>query len=148
MAASTTRKKLSNRPLDTIYTVWFSLHLVIMICVDLTALYPKWLMPAPLMSLREWQMATYKDRFFIDPPAWFLSFVWMEALYHVPLSVWAVGALLRDSPLVPVHLLVWAVQTAVTTMVCIVDYSSWGNFSVEDRMGLHRLYGPYLVLGR
>jgi hypothetical protein len=72
----------------------------------------------------------------------------MEALYHMPLSIWAVGALIKDDPLVPVHLLVWAVQTAVTTGTCVVEYMAWEG--VEDGVvgGLHGLYGPYLGVGK
>ena len=61
-----------------------------------------------------------------------------------PLSV---TDLFLDSPLVPLQLLIWAVQTAVTTLVCIVDYSSWENYSAEERNRMHSIYGPYLVLG-
>ena len=95
MATSTAPRPLSSRPVDAVYTVWFAVHLVIIFCVDLTVLYPTWLKPAPLIALREWQVATYNDRFFIHPPAWFLSLVWMEALYHVPISIWAIGALVK-----------------------------------------------------
>ncbi|KAI4150978.1 MAG: hypothetical protein LQ340_003772 [Diploschistes diacapsis] len=146
MAPSAAPRPLSLRRLDTVYTVWFALHLLIMFCVDLTTIYPDWLTPAPLVALRTWQVQTYHDRFFVDPPAWFRSFVWMEAGYHVPLSIWAVGALIQDSPLVPVHLLIWAVQTALTTLVCIVDYSSWEDFSAEEKTSMNGLYVPYLLL--
>lgn len=88
-------KPLSSRPLDAVYLVWFVLHLVIMFCVDMTNIYPSSLIPEHLVSLRSWYIATYNDRFFVDPPAWFLSFIWMEAIYHVPLSIWAVPALLK-----------------------------------------------------
>ena len=44
------------------------------------------------------------------------------------------------------HLLVWAVQTAVTTLTCMVDYWSWSGLSAATRQGLDGLYGPYLLL--
>lgn len=49
-----------------------------------------------MTSLRQWYITTYRDQFFIAPPAWFTMYTWMELLYHVPLSVWAVGALIRS----------------------------------------------------
>lgn len=64
--------------------------------VDLTALYPPSLTPTILTTLRSYYHTTYKDQFFSPggpPTAWFGLFLWMEALYHVPLSLWAVGAL-------------------------------------------------------
>lgn len=52
-----------------------------------------------------------------------------------------------DDPRVPVHLLVYAVQTAVTTATCIADYMSWSEFLAEQKMELGKLYVPYLALG-
>ena len=53
-------------------------------------------MRLPFMhDIRKFYIETYHDQLFISPPAWFTMYLWMEALYHVPLSVWAVGALLR-----------------------------------------------------
>lgn len=51
-----------------------------------------------------------------------------------------------DDPKVPIHLLIYAVQTAITTATCIADYLSWSDFSVEEKVGLGQLYGPYLAL--
>lgn len=46
-------------------------------------------------DLRKFYIDTYHDQFFVQPPAWFSMYAWMELLYHLPLSAWAVGALLR-----------------------------------------------------
>lgn len=46
------------------------------------------------MDLRAWYIATYKDRFFTaEAPAWFWLFTVMEAVYHVPMSLYAVWGL-------------------------------------------------------
>ena len=66
-----------------------------MFCVDLVPLYPSSFRPAVLLALREWYINTYRDKFFVDPPAWFAAYIGMEALYHVPLSAWAIGGLIR-----------------------------------------------------
>ena len=50
-----------------------------------------------MTTLREFYISTYADQFFISPPAWFNMYVWAEVLYHAPLSVWAIGALLRGT---------------------------------------------------
>ena len=70
----------------------------------------------------------------------------MEALYHIPLSLWAIGAIVRDDELVALNLLVWAVQTGVTTLTCVVEAISWEDMSSDEKMALSQLYGPYLVL--
>ena len=50
-----------------------------------------------------------------------------------------------DDPLVPLSLLIYSVQTAVTTLTCIVDYLSW-NVDAKVKLDLGALYGPYLLL--
>jgi hypothetical protein len=99
-----------------------------------------------MTDLRTWYITTYRDQFFVSPPAWFTLYTWMELFYHLPLSTWAVGALLRDDPRVPVHLLVYAVQTAVTTATCVADYMSWSDVSGAEKVELGKLYAPYLAL--
>lgn len=48
-----------------------------------------------MTTLREWYITIYADRFFTQPPAWFNMYMYMELVYHVPLSLWAIGALIR-----------------------------------------------------
>lgn len=52
----------------------------------------------------------------------------------------------KDDPKLPIHLLVYAVQTAVTTLTCIADYLSWTGFSNAQKIELGKLYVPYLAL--
>ena len=78
--------------------------------------------------------------------AWFDTYIWIEALYHVPLSFWAVPALLRDDPKVPLHLLVFALEAGLTTLTCIADYLSWSGYSNNEKIELGKLYVPYLAL--
>jgi len=101
-----------------------------------------------MTSLRTWYIATYRDQFFVTPPAWFDLYMYMELIYHVPLSLWAVGALLRDDPKIPIHLIIYAMQTAITTATCIADFLSWSDISAAEKVGLGQLYGPYLALCR
>jgi len=64
--------------------------------VDLAPLYPNSLKPQFIHDIRKFYIDTYHDKFFTSPPAWFTMYMWMELLYHTPLSVWAIGALLRS----------------------------------------------------
>lgn len=52
-----------------------------------------------------------------------------------------------DHPLVPVHLLVWAVHSFVTTMTCLVDVWSWTDRTSEQKTAITGLYGPYVLFG-
>ena len=62
------------------------------------------------------------------------------------MSFWAVPALLRDDPKVPLHLLVFALEAGLTTLTCIADYLSWSGYSNSEKIELGKLYVPYLVL--
>ncbi|RMZ73347.1 transmembrane 6 97 [Pyrenophora seminiperda CCB06] len=127
-------RPLLSRKLDTLYFVFFLIHLPIMLFFDLTPLYHTSLLPAPLLTLRTWYNSTYGDRFFSSsPPVWFPVFTWLELLFHLPLTLWAIPALLREDPRVPLALLVFGMETTVTTV------RGWG--------GLGGMYGGYLALG-
>lgn len=64
--------------------------------VDTFPLLPSFLHADFIVQLRQFYVNTYNDKFFQGtPPPWFTAFIWMELLYHFPLSVWAIGALLR-----------------------------------------------------
>lgn len=65
------------------------------VVVDLYPIYPGSLIPRVMSDIRKFYINTYQDQFFTRPPSWFTMYMWMEALYHLPLSCWAVGALLR-----------------------------------------------------
>lgn len=51
-----------------------------------------------------------------------------------------------DDVRLPIHLLIYATQTAVTTLTCIADYMSWSSFSNAQKMEMGKLYVPYLAL--
>jgi hypothetical protein len=90
MAPLTTRKR------DLAYLLFFTTHLPIIFLVDTVPLQPAWLRTDLSAQLREYYVATYRDKFFEDPaPVWFSAFVWMELVYHVPASLWAVWGLIR-----------------------------------------------------
>jgi len=129
--------------MDLLYLIFFFIHVPIMFTVDLVPLYPASLTPEFLLSIRADYIATYSDQFFVSPPPFFTLYMWMEVFFHVPVSVWAVGALLRDDSKTPLVMLVWAVQTALTTGTCVYDYMHWVPSGAET---LNALYLPYLAL--
>ena len=45
------------------------------------------------------------------------------------------------------RLLLFALQTALTTAVCIVEYSFWPELSAAEKSNLGKLYIPYFVFG-
>lgn len=79
--------------------------------------------------------------------AFFSFYIWLELLYHLPLSIYAITALLRDDPKLPLHLLIYAVQTGLTTATCISEALSWDTLSAGEKLSLvGGLYTPYLLV--
>ncbi|KAL3437037.1 transmembrane protein 6/97 [Aspergillus tetrazonus] len=161
---------LWSRKRDLVYFGFFAIHIPIIFLVDAVPVLPGLLDNAVSRQLRDFYTATYRDKFFEDSiPAWFTSYTWMEILYHVPLSIWALGALLRasysasdifdpdswlirilnliDDPLVPVHLLVFGFQSFITSLTCLIEVWSWEDRTVAEKQNLTTLYGPYVALG-
>ncbi|KAF2153291.1 hypothetical protein K461DRAFT_278118 [Myriangium duriaei CBS 260.36] len=139
-------KSILTRKVDLVYLIFFMVHLVVMFNVDLYPLYPEWLRPKYMTDLRHWYVATYADQFFVSPPAWFNTYIWLEFLYHVPLCVWSIPALLKADPRVPVQLLVYSVFTGVTTLTCIADFFAWTTVASQTKTQLAGLYVPYLAV--
>ncbi|EEH47110.1 uncharacterized protein PADG_03208 [Paracoccidioides brasiliensis Pb18] len=143
MTTTTTHKSISERKVDLFYLSFFLLHVVIILLVDITPLYPASIRPAFVDKVRSDYIEKYQDKFFSEPAAWGKAYIFMEAVYHLPLSIWAVGAILRDAPMVPVHLLVFAVQTFITTLTCLVDVWSWTDRTTEQKTTITYMYAPY-----
>jgi hypothetical protein len=86
---------LPTRKRDCAYLIFFVTHIPIIFLIDTVPLQPSYLVSDLSHHLRSYYITTYRDKFFSEPPTWFTAFVWMELLYHVPLSLWAVWGLLR-----------------------------------------------------
>lgn len=70
--------------------------LTVLTVIDAAPLLPSFLRPNVSHQLRDFYFNTYNDKFFEAPaPVWFTVFITMEVFYHAPLSLWAIGALLR-----------------------------------------------------
>ncbi|KAF3052900.1 hypothetical protein E8E11_011422 [Didymella keratinophila] len=137
------------RKRDLVYLIFFIIHLPVMLAFDLTAYYPINFKPLWMTDLRTFYVSTYGDRFFYAPPAWFSALTFLELVYHLPLTLWAIPALLRNDPRIPLALLVFGMETSITTLVCLAEMWSWEELTAEQRgvSGLGGMYGGYLALG-
>ncbi|OQE18482.1 hypothetical protein PENFLA_c021G10468 [Penicillium flavigenum] len=138
---------ICTRKRDLAYLLFFVTHVPIILLIDTVPLLPTFLQTNLSHQLREFYITTYRDKFFEDPPTWFTVFIWMELLYHLPVSIWAARGLLKDHPLVPVHLLVFGIQAFITTLTSLVVVWSWTDRSVAEKQQLTMLYAPYMALG-
>lgn len=71
----------------------------------------------------------------------------MEAAIHVPVSFWAIRALVKGDHKVPLVLFAYALQTVITTATCMYDFSQWEGVEAIAKWHLASLYGPYLLIG-
>lgn len=85
----------------------------------------------------------------ISPSVWFPVLTFLELTFHLPLTLWAIPALLRNDPRVPLALLVFGLETSLTTLVCLAEMLSWPELSAVQRgvQGLGGMYGGYLATG-
>ncbi|KAJ5595728.1 hypothetical protein VI817_004909 [Penicillium citrinum] len=133
---------------DIAYLIFFASHLPIIYLVDTVPLQPQWIQTSLSSQLRTFYVSTYRDKFFEPPtPAWFNAFIWMELIYHVPASIWAIWGLWKEHPLVPVHILIFGIQAFVTSLTCLVEVWAWEDRSSSEKWNITSLYGPYVALG-
>lgn len=131
--------------------------------MDLVPLYPSSLwVPTDsplhfLYDLRLWYLTNYNDQFFAPPPAvipsFFPLFAFLELAFHLPVSLWAVGRLARGllDGAAEILLLVYGVETALTTATCMYEAYLWDAavVSAEQKVVLLAgLYGGYLAVGK
>ncbi|KAI8956847.1 transmembrane protein 6/97 [Daldinia sp. FL1419] len=147
--------------LDKIYLAYFLIHLPVLFCVDLVPLYPEslWVPPSSplhfLYDLRVYYIETYNDQFFAPPPAtipsFFPLFAFLELVFHLPVSLWAVRVLgnsgLNGSA--ELLLLVYGIETVLTTATCMYEAFLWDHAVVTAEQKiilLCGLYGGYLAV--
>lgn len=121
-----------------------------------------------LHTFRQWYVATYRDPLIEWTPAsgaalgaggsWTALFLWMELLFSLPVVVYAARRLtaaraptMTTTTTGPLELLllVYALETALTTAVCIHDVGYWSPsaYSAADKNVFRfQLYGPWLVM--
>lgn len=171
---------LFERKLDVLYLVFFAFHLMIMLserprstaaqgqvfpflsalCVltglssviDLPPLYPDFLRPTISDKIRSDYATMSKDRFFIDPPLWFVGHTYLEAAYHLPISVWLIYALIKSQ-----FSKIAIVSCTKSKITCLLQLSLCRPRSATSssacflRADGHRsidLYSRYYFLGR
>ncbi|RMZ79251.1 hypothetical protein DV737_g3517, partial [Chaetothyriales sp. CBS 132003] len=140
-------RPLLSRRLDMLYFVFFLIHMPVMLLIDLVPFYPSALVPAISQTIRKFYIESYRDRFFIAPPNWFRVYLGLEGVYHLPITIWMLRALPNDHPMLPLQLLIFALETSLTTLTCLVEMLSWEGYASEEVTRLTLLYGPYLGFG-
>lgn len=67
-----------------------------LVVVDLVRFYPEGAAPGFSLAIQDFYIDTFNDKFFTtEAPAWFRAYLILEAVYHLPISVWMLSAILE-----------------------------------------------------
>ncbi|XP_053313133.1 sigma intracellular receptor 2 [Spea bombifrons] len=143
------------RLLEWIFFFYFLSHIPITLLVDLQAVLPASLYPQGLLDVMKWYTVTFKDHLMMNPPAWFMSFVFCEAVVQLPFFPVAAYAFYKGGcRWIRIPAIVYSAHVA-TTVVAIIAHVLFGDFAryngvdppnQKERLTLVSIYAPYLVI--
>ncbi|KAH9167929.1 transmembrane protein 6/97 [Lactarius sanguifluus] len=122
------RTPLTSRPIDLLYFIFFVVHIPATLLIDLQAVWPKHLIPESMQFLPPWYVGMSGD-FLVGGSmgilgngsglAWFKSFLYLEALFQLPVFVIGAYGLWKDSRGIYGLLALYGASTCTTTYACI-----------------------------
>lgn len=125
------RRPLTSRPMDLFYFVFFLFHIPSTLLVDCQGILPKQFVPKPLQAIPPWYVGMSGDPLMGGAMgilengsdlAWFKSFMYLEALFQLPVFVIGARGLWRDSPGIYGLLVLYGASTATTTFACLATF--------------------------
>jgi len=123
------RRPLTSRPIDLFYFIFFLVHIPSTLLIDCQAIWPKQFTPKFMQAIPPWYvgmsgdplvggaMGIFKNE---SELAWLKSFLYLEALFQLPVFVIGARGLWRDSPSIYGLLALYGASTCTTTLACIV----------------------------
>ncbi|XP_062329696.1 sigma intracellular receptor 2 [Osmerus eperlanus] len=143
------------RILEIIFFFYFASHIPITIFIDFQALLPTNVYPQALKDLLTWYANDFKDPMMLDPPVWFKSFIFCEALVQTPFFPVAAYAFLKGGcKWIRTPAIVYSTHVA-TTLVPILAHILFFPFptkpnpgpqTMQERFTLVSIYAPYLLV--
>ncbi|TKS81501.1 Transmembrane protein 97 [Collichthys lucidus] len=143
------------RVLEIIFFLYFASHIPITLFIDLQALLPAHVYPQQLRDVLQWYAEAFKDPMVVDPPEWFKSFIFCEALVQLPFFPVATYAFLKGGcKWIRTPAIIYSVHVA-TTLLPIIGHILFSQFPVEPHPGpqtmkerwlLVSIYAPYLLV--
>ncbi|XP_020359141.1 sigma intracellular receptor 2 [Oncorhynchus kisutch] len=143
------------RILEIIFVFYFASHIPITLFIDLQALLPAQMYPQQLKDVLRWYGAEFRDPMMLDPPTWFKSFIFCEALVQTPFFPIAAYAFLKGGcKWIRTPAIVYSTHV-VTTLVPILAHILYYPFPTEphpgpqtqkERYTLAAIYAPYLLI--
>ncbi|EER40506.1 conserved hypothetical protein [Histoplasma capsulatum var. duboisii H88] len=125
-------RSLWSRKLDLLYVVFLSATVFLAFSIDFVPFYPPGLFPQWTTAIYDFYVNNYNDPLYVKDPPFFQLFVVMEALYAVPLSLWAIRGFIQDNRMVPLYLLPLATHLVISTVICFVEVWNTQDWPSED----------------
>ncbi|KAF8159552.1 hypothetical protein B0H34DRAFT_703921 [Crassisporium funariophilum] len=119
---------LTARPLDLLYFLFFAIHIPATLVIDLQALYPAALVPSLLRAPLDFYIGMSRDPLIggvvgafgnSEHLVWFKTFLYLEALFQLPVFVLGLRGLYKGSRTIYPLLTLYAASSATTTLACI-----------------------------
>lgn len=143
------------RVLEIVYFIYFASHIPITLLIDFQALLPEHVYPPQLKDVLQWYAGEFKDPMMLDPPVWFRSFVFCEALVQLPFFAVAAYAFLKGGcKWIRTPAIIYSVHVA-TTLIPILSHIIFHEFpltphpgpqTLKERLTLVSIYAPYLII--
>lgn len=143
------------RVLEIIYFLYFATHIPITLLIDFQVLLPGHFFPQALKQFGKWYAAEFKDPMILDPPLWFKSFVFCEAILQLPFFPVAAYAFWKGGcKWIRIPAIVYSTHVA-TTLIPILSYILFHQFpqvphpgpsTMRERLTLVSVYAPYLLI--
>ncbi|XP_029964811.1 sigma intracellular receptor 2 [Salarias fasciatus] len=143
------------RVLEIIFFLYFFSHIPITLFIDLQALLPADLYPQPAKDLLRWYAEAFKDPMVLDPPVWFKSFIFCEAVLQGPFFPVAAYAFLKGGcRWIRTPAIVYSVHVATTLVPILAHILLYpfptgphpGPQTSRERWLLVSIYAPYLLV--
>ncbi|XP_056139870.1 sigma intracellular receptor 2 [Lampris incognitus] len=146
---------MATATLEKLYFFYFASHVPITLFIDLQALLPGYVYPQALKDLLRWYADEFRDPMVLDPPVWFRSFIFCEALLQTPFFPVAAYAFLKGGcRWIRTPAIIYSTHVA-TTLVPILAHILFYPFPREPYLGpqtpkerwtLVSIYAPYLLV--
>ncbi|XP_028662569.1 sigma intracellular receptor 2 [Erpetoichthys calabaricus] len=144
------------RFLEWVFFLYFASHIPITVFIDLQALLPSNVYPQSLKDLLKWYVQTYKDPMMMNPPSWFKSFIFCEAILQLPFFPVAAYAFYKGNcRWIRTPAIIYSTHVA-TSLIPILGHTLFHKFpkdgmfpgpqTLRERVALMGIYIPYLVI--
>ncbi|KAJ9062896.1 Transmembrane protein 97 [Entomophthora muscae] len=152
---------LNKRPLDCVYFIYFTTHIIFTLFCDSLVIFPlKWI-PSFLVNFNQFQVKLIKDPFMnifehqLDPLTsrhyeliWFRTFVTMEFLLQLPFFFYASYQLYFDNKKsLKIPGIIYCSHVATTVLPLLATFIfGLPEYLFQDRLILFMVYSPYLFV--